>query len=41
MRGSARAAMPSGNRARRYAEREYGEFDEIEAEPYPSLGGPD
>lgn len=27
-------------RARRYAEREYGEFDEIEPEPYPSIGGP-
>ena len=28
-------------RALRYAEREYGEFDEIGTEPYPSLGGPD
>jgi hypothetical protein len=27
-------------RALRYAEREYGAFDEIEPGPYPSLGGP-
>ena len=27
-------------RALRYADREYGEFDAIEPEPYPSLGSP-